>query len=153
MKTSLKAYRVLTYLFLGLLIVGLCLSAYEYFIKKQEYGMDGLLINIIIICLFITIRYYLLKTKSIFLLEENEIIENENLVGFKFDKASGIWNFIIGLAITAFPIFIFLKYPINELDVKEIGRICLLLLVGVYGVLKINYTTRTLKMLFDSKNN
>lgn len=153
MKISLKAYRVLTYLFLGLLIVGLCLSVYEYFIAEQEYGMDGLLINIIIIFLFFTIRYYLLKTKNIFLLQLNEIIENENLVGFKFDKATGVWNLIVGLAITAFPVFIFLKYPINLLGFNEIIRICLLLLVGIYGVLKINYSMLTLKMLFNIKNN
>src|SRR5690606_14479901 len=104
MKILLKAYRVLTYLFLALLIVGLCLSVYEYFIEKQEYELDGLLINILIISLFFTIRYYLLKTKNIFFLEPNEIFEKGHLVGFKFDKATGIWNLIVGLAITAFPI-------------------------------------------------
>jgi hypothetical protein len=126
---------------------------YEFFIEKQEYGLDGLLINILIICLFITIRYYLLKTKNIFLLKQNEIFDKKNLVGFKFDKATGIWNFIVGLAITAFPIFVFLKYPINPLDAKEIIRICLLILVGVYGILKINYTIRTLKILYDINRN
>lgn len=149
MKIFLKAYRVLTYLFLALLIVGLCLSIYEYLIEKQEYGLDGLLINIFIICFFFTIRYYLLKTKDIYLLEDNGILEKDNYAGFKFDKATGILNFIIGLAITSFPIFIFLKYPINQLDAKEISRISLLVVIWIYGVLKMNYTTRTLKMLLD----
>ncbi|MEM9076867.1 MAG: hypothetical protein AAGC43_07500 [Bacteroidota bacterium] len=149
MKIFLKAYRVLTYIFLALLIVGLCLSIYEYFIEKQDYGLEGLFINIFIICFLFIIRYFLAKTKDIYLLDHTGILDKSKYAGFKFDKATGILNFIIGLAITSFPIFIFLKYPINQLDAKEISRISILVLIGIYGILKINYTTQTLKMLLD----
>lgn len=153
MKILLKIYRILTYIFLILLIVGLFLSAYEYFIGKRDVGFDGLSINIIIICLFIIVGYYLLKTKNIFLLKPDEILNKADLTGFKFDKVTGIGNFLVGLAITAFPIYIFLIYPINPLDTKEILRISLLLLVGFYGILKMNYTIRTLKIIFDINKN
>ncbi|MEP2280313.1 hypothetical protein [Maribacter sp.] len=149
----LKIYRILTYIFLVLLIVALSLSAYEYLIQKRNVELDGLSVNVIIICLFIIVGYYLLKTKNIFLLKPNETLKKVDLVGFKFDKETGIGNFLAGLAITVVPIYIFLIYPIIPLDAKEILRISLLLLVGFYGILKMNYTIHTLKIIFDLNKN
>jgi len=127
------------------LAIGLGLSLYEFFVQKKDYGWTDVFVNGAIIYMFFNFYYYLKIAKTNHNINSEGVSEKGSFVIFKFDKLTAISCFLIGLAITALPIFNILKYPINELDAKEIG---LLLLIGAYGILKINHTIRTLKILF-----
>ena len=150
MRIILIVYRVLTYIFLGLLVVGLCLSGYEYLYLKHEYGWTGFLVNLSIVFLFMNTYYFLRKTKKIYLLDSESLSGSASHNSFKFDKISGVLNLIIGFSALCLPLYIFYNFPINPIDIEEFLRLSTLTFIGVYGILKVTYTLLTLKRIIGT---
>lgn len=145
MRILLKLYRISTYIFDLLLIIGLCFSIYEYFIKNMNYNWTNIPVNLFIIYLLVTSSYFVHKTSRFYTLNSSLEIENfKEKVNFKFDKYVGISNSVFGIILLLSSLYALLFYKIGEVSYQRIFRLISLFLFIFYAVLKIFYARRIL---------
>jgi hypothetical protein len=148
----LKVYRYLTYLFVLLLIAGLVLSLYEYFIVEKNYKWEAVPINLLILYVLVSTLYFVRKTQNTYEISNSNLVNNPRLeANYRLDKYFTISNLLVGLGLTIFALYIMLFYPMNAFDLEEFLRFLILLLMGVYGVLKIRYSINYLKQILRKK--
>ncbi len=151
----LRLYRILSYLFNLLLIIGIGISVYEFFILDYNYDIITLLVNLIIVTMLTLSVYMIIKTRSIVKLmdynnKENTLDQEEEAISFrfKFDKATLILNIIIGCFISILAIYILVSYGIyTPLTLNEILRLTALVFFLFYGILQINYSIKVFKLI------
>ena len=134
----LKVYRYLTYLFVILLTTGLVLSVYEYFIVEKNYKWEAVPINLLILYVLVSTLYFIRKTQNTYGISNSNLVKNPKLeANYRLDKYFTISNLMVGLGLIMFALYVMLFYPVNAFDLEEILRLLTLILMGIYGVLKI----------------
>ncbi len=144
----LKVYQYLTYLFNAFLIIGLALSLYEYYIDKMDYNWIAIPINLLILYVLISTLYFVRKTQKAYAPSPKDLVKTGlSETNSRLDRYITISNLIVGLGLTFFALYILLYYPINPITLEELLRLSTLVIIGVYGILKINYSIRFLKLI------
>nr|WP_299215023.1 hypothetical protein [uncultured Allomuricauda sp.] len=144
----LKVYQYLTYLFNAFLIIGLALSLYEYFIDRMDYNWTAIPINLLILYVLVSTLYFVRKTQKAYALSPEDLVKiAPSETNSRLDKYITVSNLIVGLGLTLFALYILLYYPINPITLEELLRLSTLVAIGVYGILKINYAVRFLKLI------
>lgn len=141
----LRLYRLLSYLFSLGLLIGLIFSAYEFFIKQTNYELDSLFVNMGITYYLISIVYFIKKTESYYTSDSIDSLNRGNTTHrFKFDLIISVTILLLGVALAIIPPAFLI---INPPKPSETLRVIVVLLLAIYGILKIIYSFKILKII------
>jgi hypothetical protein len=151
LKLLLRLYRPLSYLFSLSLLIGLIFSAYEFFVKQANYELDSLFVNIGITYYLISIIFFIKKTKPFYNSNQADSLNgNSTTYRFKFDVIISITILFLGFVLAIIPpAFLFINPP----NSSETLRVVVVLLLAIYGILKIIYSFRILNIILSRNAN
>ena len=137
---TITIYKILNYLLLTFFIVGIGLTFYEFITGASEISLYNILFVVLFILLFLLVFIY---TRDAFEIHKNPEKKNEN----KLLPAVTILNLILGIFICCVFIYALVIHHLKEFSVEEIIRNSLNLSLLVFGILKINHSLKTFRIL------
>ena len=137
---TITIYKILNYLLLTFFIVGIGLTIYEFITGVSELSLYNILFIVLLILLFILVFIY---TRNAFEIEKNPEKKTRNKI---FSVITGM-NLILGIFICCVFIFLLVFRHLKEFNGEEIIRNSLNLFLLIFGILKINHSLKTLRIL------